>query len=168
MQEYDKLNNRLLAVIAGLLVVAALKWSYPVTMPLAAAMFVVAVVWPIKLRIDRHLPSWFSYVGTILLLFLVFAGFAFAVYFSLAQVVQTLIDRQTQFEQLYDAFAGWAQANGLPVILGNRGGYTRLVSLLQTVLSSTYTVLAYLGRAVQRSGIRRSLIRLARPPMAAR
>ncbi|MGK7870540.1 AI-2E family transporter [Falsiroseomonas sp. E2-1-a20] len=59
--------------------------------------------------------------------------------------MQTLIARQAQFEQLYIDYAEWAQANGLPVILGGGGGYTCLVSLLQTVLSSTYTVLAYLG-----------------------
>jgi predicted PurR-regulated permease PerM len=145
MQDHDRLNNRLLSVIVGLLVVAALKWSYSVTMPLAAAVFVVAVVWPIKLGLDRHLPSWLSYCGTIVLLLLVFAGFVFAMYFSMAQVVQTLISRQAQFEQLYNNYAGWAQANGLPVLLGGGGGYIRLVSLLQTVLSSTYTVLAYLG-----------------------
>nr|WP_281419432.1 AI-2E family transporter [Falsiroseomonas tokyonensis] len=145
MQDHHRLNNRLLAVIAGLLLVAALKWSYSVTMPLAAAVFVVAVVWPIKLRLDRHLPSWLSYGGTIVLLLLVFAGFVFAMYFSTAQVVQTLVARQAQFEQLYNSYAGWAEANGLPVILGSGGGYTRLVSLMQTVLSSTYTVLAYLG-----------------------
>jgi len=145
MRDHDKLITRLLAVIAGLLVVAALKWSYPVTMPLAAAVFVVAAVWPVKLGLDRYLPSWLSYTGTILLLLLVFAAFVSAVYFSMSQVVQTLVDRQVQFEQLYSGFAGWAEEKGLPVVLEGAAGYARLVSLAQTVLSSTYTVLVYLG-----------------------
>src|SRR5215218_8978296 len=74
MLQPDTVRNRLLAVITTLLVVAGLKWSYPVTMPLAAALFVIAAAWPIKPWLDRALPSSLSYLGTILVLFAIFAA----------------------------------------------------------------------------------------------
>lgn len=144
MPEPDTIRNRLLAVIAGLLAVAGLKWSYPVTMPLAVAVFVVAAAWPIKLWLDRALPSGLSYAGTLLVLLLLLAGFFAAVYFSLAAVAQTLAARQDQFRQLYDGYAAWAGGHGLHVI-DAEGGYDRLVGVARAVVSQAYTVLAYLG-----------------------
>lgn len=100
MQDPDSVRNRLLAVIAALLAIAGLRWSYPVTMPLAAAVFVVAAAWPIKPWLDRALPSGLSYLGTALALLLVLAGFFGAVYLSAAQVVRTFVERQEQFQDL--------------------------------------------------------------------
>jgi len=53
----DVIRNRLLAVITVLLVVAGLRASYAVTMPLAAAIVIIAAIWPIKPWLDRALPS---------------------------------------------------------------------------------------------------------------
>lgn len=144
MPDPDRIRNRLLAVIATVLVVAALKWSYPVTMPIAAAVFVMAAAWPVKLWLDRVLPSGLSYAVTLLLLLVVLAGFFVAVYLSLAQVVQAFAERRDQFARLYEAAAGWAQARGL-ALPGGGGGFERLAGLAQAVLGRAYTVLAYLG-----------------------
>lgn len=144
MPYQDTIRNRLLAVIAGLLAVAGLKWSYPVTMPVAVAVFVIAAAWPIKPWLDRALPSGLSYAGTLLVLLLLLAGFFAAVYFSLAEVVQTLAQRQDQFRQVYDDYSAWASRRGLHVI-GAEGGYDRLLGLARAVLSQAYAVLAYLG-----------------------
>lgn len=144
MPDQDTIRNRLLALIAGLLVVAGLRWSFPVTMPLAVAVFIVAAVWPIKPWLDQALPSSLSYIGTILVLVLIFAGFIAAVYLAISQVVQTFFRDQEQFRQLYEAYASWATERGLPV-LGGQDGYGRLIALAQAVLARVYTVLAYLG-----------------------
>ena len=86
----DRFRNRLLALIAFVLAVAALRASYAVTMPLLFAAVIVAALWPLKLWLDRWLPSWLSYVLTIVALVAVLAGFAAAVYVSLGQVVAVL------------------------------------------------------------------------------
>lgn len=144
MPEPDKVRNRLLASLAVLLVIAGLKWSYPVTMPLAAAVFVIAAAWPIKPWLDKALPSALSYAGTLLVLLSLLGGFFAAVYLSLAQVVQTLAERQDQFRLIYGQYAAWADGHGLPVLDGE-GGYDRLVGLARLVLSQAYSVLVYLG-----------------------
>ena len=77
----------MLAVITALLVIAGLRASYVVTMPIAAAAVIVAAIWPVKPWLDKALPSKVSYLGTILVLLIISTGFIGAVYFSAAQVV---------------------------------------------------------------------------------
>lgn len=90
------------------------------------------------------LPSSLSYVGTVLALFLIMAGFFATIYFSIAQVTQTFLEDQDRFRALYDTYASWARERGLPVP-GGGGGYEGLVTIAQTVFWSIYTVLGYLG-----------------------
>lgn len=141
----DTIRNRLLAVITGLLVVAGLKWSYPVTMPLAAAAVVIAAAWPIKPWLDRALPSGLSYAGTILVLFAIFAGFILAVYFSIAQVVEAFARNLDQFRQIYETVTDWLGRRGLSPPGGGRDAFERLLGIIQTVLAQAYSVLGYLG-----------------------
>ncbi|HEV7263548.1 MAG TPA: AI-2E family transporter [Falsiroseomonas sp.] len=140
----DTVRNRLLAVIVALMGVAALRWSYPVTMPLVAAVFVIAAAWPIKEWLDRTLPPALSTLGTAFVLLLIFAGFIVAIYFAAVQVVATFVEQQARFRQLYDDYAAWARPLGLPVF-GGTDGYDRLLALLQLIVAQVYAVLGYLG-----------------------
>lgn len=144
MTQSNTVGLRLLAVIAVLLVVAALKWSYSVTMPLAAAILIVAAAWPIKPWLDRILPSSLSYVGTVLFLFLILASFILAVYFSISQVFRAFAERQDQFKQLYDTYAAWAGERGLPTLSGV-GTSGQLLGAAQLILTPLYDTLIYFG-----------------------
>jgi AI-2 transport protein TqsA len=144
MVQPETIRNRLLTVIAVILVVAALQWSYPVTMPLVVAIFVIAAAWPIKPWLDRMLPSSLSYVGTVLALFLILAGFIAVIYIAIAQVAQTFGQNQEQFRAVYETYAAWARDKGLPT-LGGEGGYDRLVAIAQVLFWRVYATLGYLG-----------------------
>ncbi len=126
-----------------LLAIAALRVSYAVTMPLAVALVVIAAIWPVKPWLDRALPSSLSYVGTVLVLLLIFAGFMAAVYVSAAQVVRAFTKNWDQFQRIYAATAGAADRWGVP--LGGAEGYARLVAFAQDVLANAYTVFVNLG-----------------------
>jgi predicted PurR-regulated permease PerM len=73
MPSTDTSRNRMLPLIATVVATAALRASYPVTMPLAASILLIAAVWPLKLWLDRLVPraSYVSYVGTSLILLLI-------------------------------------------------------------------------------------------------
>lgn len=143
MTEND-ICNRILAVIAGVIVVAALRASYAVTMPLAAAIVIIAAIWPIKPWLDNALPSALSYLGTIFVLLLISGGFLAAIYFSAAQVVSAFAQNQDKFNRLFQSATNWIDQQGLQG-LGGQEGYARLIDFGQTVLANAYTVFAYLG-----------------------
>ncbi|HEX7075000.1 MAG TPA: AI-2E family transporter [Hyphomicrobiaceae bacterium] len=140
----ETIRNRLLMLIAVLLLVAALHWSYPVTMPLVVTIFIIAAAWPIKPWLDQMLPSSLSYACTVLALVLILTGFIAVIYVALAQVAQTFAQNQEQFRSLYETYATWARQKGLPV-LGGEGGYGRLAAVAEVLFWRAYAVLGYLG-----------------------
>jgi len=139
----DRYRNRLLAVIAFVLGVAALRASYPVTMPLLFAGVIVAALWPFKHWLDRWLPSWLSYVLTVLALLGVLAGFAAAVYLSLGQVVGVIGSQWTQIERGYASITDQAKQWGIPLNAGADRG--RIVAAIQMLASSVYGFATYAG-----------------------
>lgn len=142
--EDDRFRDRLLAVIVFLLVVAGLKWSYPVSMPLAAAVFLIAAAWPLKPWLDRFLPSTLSYLTMILVLFASLGGFVALIWVALEEVARTLSREQEAIRDLIERYLAFARERGLPTFDGDQE-YARLVGWARVALRQVYTVLAYLG-----------------------
>ena len=136
--------GRLVFVIAVVLVAAALRAAYPVAMPLAVALVVVAAVWPIKQWLERFLPFWLSYGGTIVALLVVSALFVGGIWFSAAQVLNAFARNQARFNEIYESLAAWRQRLGIDD-LGGEQTYAELLGLAQAVLTNIYTILVYLG-----------------------
>lgn len=134
----------MLAVILVLLVIAGLRASYAVTMPVAVAIVVIAAIWPIKPWLDRMLPSKISYLITILVLLFISVGFIAAVYFSAAQVVRAFVQNQEKFNSIYASMVERAALWGFEGF-GGQESYARLITFGQTLLSNGYTVFVYLG-----------------------
>lgn len=138
------IRDRMIAILLALALVAALKWSYAVTMPLAAAIFLMAAVWPIKPWLDRLLPSFLSYVVMTGVFFAALTAFVAAIYFATGEVVRTVVREQEGIQLLIDRYLEFAAARGLPTFNGEQE-YDRLVSLAQAALMELYSVLGYLG-----------------------
>ncbi len=136
-------QTRLLAIIAFLLVAFALRQTYAVTMPLAAAFVVIAAVWPVKPWLQRYVPETFSNIGTILALLAVLASFAGAISFSVAQIGQAFGENSEKLQQLYERVSAWVQSWGGSI--GGVGGYGRMIDFAQQALTSVYNIIAYIG-----------------------
>jgi AI-2 transport protein TqsA len=136
--------RHLVFVIAVVLVAAALRAAYPVAMPLAVALVVVAAVWPIKQWLERFLPFWLSYGGTIVALLVVSAVFVGGIWFSAAQVLNAFARNQARFNEIYQSLATWRQRLGIDDLVGEQT-YAELLVLAQAVLTNIYTILVYLG-----------------------
>ena len=136
-------TNRMLALIVTILGTAALRASYPVTMPLAVAILLIAAVWPLKLWLDRLIPK-ASYVGTSIILLCVLALFFAALYFSAAQVVQAFGDNWGQLERVYQTIIHWFEKWGIAgVDLSDHR--SKLIGVGQEVLSNASTIMVYLA-----------------------
>lgn len=135
-------RNRMLAFIATIAGAAALYASYPVTMPLAVAVVLIAALWPAKTWLERWSLS-LSYIGTSLILLLVLAIFFTTLYFCTAQVVQAFSDNWDQLEKLYQRGLDWLRTWGIRGVgIQDR---SRWIGVGQDMLSHASTVLVYLG-----------------------
>jgi AI-2 transport protein TqsA len=142
MPSIDANRNRMLAFVTTILAAAALRASYPVTMPLTVSILLIAAVWPLKLWLDRLIPK-ASYVGTSLILLCVLALFFAALYFSAAQVVHAFCDNWGQLEQVYQMAIHWLKRWGIEGI--EFSDRTKLIGVGQDVLSNASTILIYLA-----------------------
>jgi AI-2 transport protein TqsA len=142
MSSIDVNRNRMLALISTILAAAALRASYPVTMPLTAAMLLIAAIWPVKLWLDRCIP-WASYIGTSLILLFILGLFFAALYFSAAQVVHAFGDNWGQFEEVYQTIMRWLNRWGIEAIKPE--DHSRLIGVGQDILSNASTILIYLS-----------------------
>ncbi len=68
MQISDKTTQTLMAIITTILVVAALKATRAISMPLAFAFFIVVLVYPLQNKLEEKLPRWLSVIIILLLL----------------------------------------------------------------------------------------------------
>lgn len=136
--------GRLLWVIALILILAALRASYAVTMPILFATIIVAALWPLKLWLAKRLPSWLSYVLTVATLVIILTAFVAAVYLSLGQLMSVLSAQWPKLLSLYDAAADKARDWGVTLdarLLDQQ----RIVAFAQMLASSIYSFVTYVG-----------------------
>ena len=143
MNGSDRYRERLLTLIAVVLAVAALRATYPVSMPLMFAAVIVAALWPLKLWFDRWLPSWLSYTLTVVALFAVLAGFAGAVYLSTGQVLSTMLRQWPKLKGVYEGVQGWASRRGVP--LNGAADQRRVMAFAGSLASGVYGAATYTG-----------------------
>lgn len=113
---------RLLAVAATVLVLAFLKWSQVVTMPLAFAVFLIALAWPLEERLERRLPRWAAFTLTLLTLLLVFGLFVGALVWSGQTVAEKAPQYAQKVQEVYRQLEARARGLGLSLPQGGLSG----------------------------------------------
>lgn len=139
----DRYRILLLTIIAVVLSAAALRASYPVTMPLLFAIIIIAALWPIKLWLSRWLPSWLSYLAVIMLLVLLLAAFLGAIYFSVGQTIGTFGRQWPKLEASFESVRMWAADHG--IVITAPLDRERMFAMGALVLSNLYSFATYTG-----------------------
>jgi predicted PurR-regulated permease PerM len=135
---------RLIAVITVILVALALRMSQPVTLPLALAIFVVVLAWPLQARLERALPRKVAYVLTVLAVLLVLALFCGALWWSGHTVAEKMPEYQPRFAELRAQVERWASQRGIPLPWSGGGGGQAMeqgLSIAKQVATAAYSAL---------------------------
>ena len=126
---------RLQAVTTVVLVLAFLKWSQAATLPLAFAVFLIALSWPLQEKLARRLPRWASLVLTVLVLLATLGVFLGALAWSADLMAARLPQYAGKLRQVYDQIQGSLGGYGLslPDLGAGAGG-----EIGKTVLHAVY------------------------------
>lgn len=108
-------STPLLAIIAAILAVAALKWSQSVTLPLAFAIFIVALAWPLQNKLAEKMPYKAAFGLTLFLIVLAFALFCGGLYLCGALMVSRAPEYSGEARQMYSTFQEWGRAQGFSI-----------------------------------------------------
>ncbi|SFU22706.1 AI-2E family transporter [Mesorhizobium sp. YR577] len=81
----------LLGIICAILVLAVLYFADAVVAPVAAALFIIAIVWPLQKRLQTRLPQLLALAIVVMVVLLVFIVFASVVAWGFGRIGRSLI-----------------------------------------------------------------------------
>ncbi|MGH8501570.1 MAG: AI-2E family transporter [Gammaproteobacteria bacterium] len=102
-QRERQVIKRLLSVIAVVVVAGALKITTTVTMPLVFALFLIAVFWPLQLRLERHMARGLAMLITFVAFLAVIALFVASFWWSGELLAASAPEYRQEFQRLYEA-----------------------------------------------------------------
>lgn len=129
MQLSSKTTQILMAIIATILIVSALKATQPISMPLAFAFFIVILVHPLQCRLESRLPRWLSLILVLLLLSGIL-GLGVGILSLSAEIIEPKVPQYLdRLQQMWETVQSWANTYGLPIPQLNsqfNGSFTQL------------------------------------------
>jgi AI-2 transport protein TqsA len=112
-------NDRGLRVSIGLcaaiLVVTALNFSGPIFAPLAFALLIIAIIWPVQKRLQMWLPQVIALVLTMVGTVVVVTEFASLITWGFGRVGRFVISDASRYQLLYGQVADWLEGHGIAV-----------------------------------------------------
>jgi AI-2 transport protein TqsA len=94
-------------LFAVVLASAALYLARVVLEPIAFALFGMALVWPLQKTLEAGMPRPIALVLTVLVSLVVFAALAFAIVWSVGDVVHWVLANLERFQSLYTRVTQW-------------------------------------------------------------
>jgi AI-2 transport protein TqsA len=102
----------LIAVIA---ILAAVYFASSVFAPLAFALFIIAIVWPLQSRLQSHLPKLFALAIVILVTVVAFVAFASVVVWGFSRVARWVVSDAARYQAIYEQVAEWLEGHGIAI-----------------------------------------------------
>ncbi|HHP7232972.1 MAG TPA: AI-2E family transporter [Xenococcaceae cyanobacterium] len=148
MQLSNKTTQILMAIIATILVVAALKATRSISMPLAFAFFIVILVHPLQRWLESYLPNWLSLI-VVLLLLLGVVGLAGGALSLSAEIIEPKLPQYLdRLQQIADTVKTWTQERGLPIPQFNSQSNGATSRLTQEAIGGIQTFFSVLSLSV--------------------
>jgi predicted PurR-regulated permease PerM len=109
----DRTIRTLLALSTGLMVIAALYYGRVVFAPVACALFIIAIAWPVQSILQRRMPKIVALLATIFVILLFLATLVSMIVWSFSRVAQWLVSNASRFQTLYMEATAWLEGHGI-------------------------------------------------------
>jgi len=113
--ESDRGQHVWIAVIAVILICAAAFLASGVFAPLALALFIIAMVWPLQRWLEAFLPKLMALAISVLITIAVCLVFAYLVGWGFGRVGRSLIADAARYQALYEQFVLWLEGHGISI-----------------------------------------------------
>lgn len=109
----DYASKGLLGICAAILSIAALRVASPVFAPVAFALFIIAIVWPVQSALQSKMPKLLALVGTMLVTAIVVMLLGSVAVWGFGRAVQWVVANATRFQESYQATAVWLEERNI-------------------------------------------------------
>src|SRR5690242_17107085 len=113
MPEPVKPTGALIAICALILIGGALSLARSVFAPIAFALFIIAIVWPLRSRLQAVLPKVLALVISVILTTIVITAFGSLIAWGFSRVVRFAINDATRLQALYTQMSDWLETHGI-------------------------------------------------------
>jgi predicted PurR-regulated permease PerM len=125
-----------------IIAVAGLYFAQPVFAPLAFALLIIAIIWPVHKRLQTWLPRLFALATSILATIVIIVVFASLIAWGFGRVGRYIISDATRLQLLYGRLAEWLEGHDIVVAAlwaehFNVGWLIRLFQEITAILNST-------------------------------
>jgi len=131
----DRAARTALIICAIVLVTASLYLASAVFAPLAFALFILAIVWPLQEALERRLPKGLALSVTLSITIVAVLIFASLIAWSLSAIGEWLLSNVQRFQAVYVQATQWLEERGIFVagVLAERFDVTWLLRLFQDI-----------------------------------
>lgn len=132
-------------VVVAVLLLGAVYVAQGVVTPIAFALFLIALVWPLQARLQAHVPRLLALAVSVLVLVVTFVGFASIIVWGIGRVGRWILANLDRFQLLYDRNAAWLEDHGVAVagIWAEHFSVGWMVGVVQTVTGQVNTTLTF-------------------------
>ncbi|MET3839221.1 AI-2E family transporter [Bradyrhizobium sp. OAE829] len=102
-------------IIAVVLLAAAVRQASAVFAPLALALFIIAIVWPLQSSLQAKMPKLLALATTIVVTIVVCLAFASLAAWGFGRVGRSLMADTVRYQALYGAMVTWLDGHGVSV-----------------------------------------------------
>jgi predicted PurR-regulated permease PerM len=138
-----------LAVYAGILaaiaVVASLSLASSVFAPVACALFIIALAWPVQDALQQRMPRLLALAIVMCAIIVIFLAFTSMIAWGFGRVVRAIIAEAPRFQSLYDQAAVWLEGHGIVIagIWAEHFNMRWLIGALQSVTGRVNTTITF-------------------------
>ena len=161
-------------IVSAVLVIGMLSVASSVFAPVAFALFIMALVWPVQKKLEASLPRAVAVLAAFLLVVLAVLGLGFLIAWSFGQVARYLMGDAARLQQFYELVRHWLEERGIVVsmIWSETFGVSSMLRTIQTIsirLNSAFSfwlvALVYVLLGLLEVGDLASRIRKLRDPL---
>jgi len=105
----------MVGIIVAILLAAAGARARTVFAPLALAIFIIAIVWPLQRRLQARMPKLLALAITVVLTVAVCLLFASMAVWGFGRVTHSLVADAARYQMLYDRAVTWLDGHGVSV-----------------------------------------------------
>jgi AI-2 transport protein TqsA len=107
--------NIAVGIIAVILLAAAARQAGAVFAPLALALFIIAIVWPLQNRLQAKIPKLLALAATIVGTIAVCLAFTSLAAWGFGRVGRSLTADAARYQALYETTMTWLEGHGVSV-----------------------------------------------------
>jgi len=138
--DVDWMNSRavitLLAILAAIAVLCVLRMAASVFAPVAGALFIIGLAWPLQQSLQRALSKLLALAVVVAVIVCVFIALASISAWGFGRIGRSVVSDAARFQLLYGNLVQWLDGHGI-VIAGVWADYFNFSSLLRVLQGVT-------------------------------